>query len=260
VQKDIWHAFQNIDVPSDWALAGDFYKAFSRAFFRYVEENYNKVQAVLKARNTSVEELVKSNPVYMNRRIRRVPHDPPELAANLHELRNAWKGATHRGKPVFGDCLVRKFDGLISLAERGFLSDPPDVQIHYPRGTDRDKLQLWRTVRGSNINEGMHNKLNEDLNVENSCAKYVHYLLMSVADRWNLAAAVRNIPGRVNHGHYDQHLLEDINELMVDLCGVPMYSDVPARGEFYVPGESTIGITRLYDEDPTAALLEKVCQ
>jgi hypothetical protein len=132
ILKDIFHATQQIEVKRDWPLAGDFYKAFSRAIFQDDAEDYKAVNAVLAARQpkTSVEHMLLTNPRYIHQRVRRYPHQPSQLAANLRALKREFGDAKYKGSRVFNPAMLRCFDSLIDLAERGYLTDPPDVKVH----------------------------------------------------------------------------------------------------------------------------------
>jgi hypothetical protein len=125
-------------------------------------------------------------------------------------------------------------------------------------GVDKDRLTLWRTARGSSSNEGFHNHIHEDLNAENCGLEFVHLLLHAFIDRWNRAAAVRHIPGTVDYKHYNLQYKEETNTIFMELCGVPRYPDLAGRNEFYVPGQTTVGVTNIFNEDPTAHLVSQV--
>jgi hypothetical protein len=132
--KDIFHALQQIEVRKDWPLAGEFYKTFSEAVFQYDAEDYKAVQAVLAKRDppTSIEQMVMTDPRYVHQRVRRYPHKPSQLAANLRALKNAFGDAVYKGSRVFSAAQLKSFDSLIDLAATGYLTDPPGLKVHSP--------------------------------------------------------------------------------------------------------------------------------
>lgn len=260
ILKDIFHGTQQIEVSREWPQAGEFYKTVSRTIFQYHKGEYDRLNAVLRKRDppTDVEQLLLTNPEYVHVRVRRFTRKPSEMANGLLKLKEAWCTQTYNGKPVFGEKQLKSFDGLIQLAKDGYLSDPPGVVVHFSRGTDRNGLTLWRTARGSSSNEGVHNKLHEDLNIENGSIEYVHLLLHAYIDRYNQKAAIRNIPGTVDYGHFNMQYKQITNEAMINICGKPKYPDLVGRNEFYIPGQTTVGVVRIFNEDPTQYLVEKV--
>ncbi|KAJ7754699.1 hypothetical protein DFH07DRAFT_959733 [Mycena maculata] len=80
------------------------------------------------------------------------------LFQRLEKLFNAYADmecSTRKSRGAFfSDEAKEMVKHLLDTVQKGFLSDPPRILLYYLRGKDRDGLNIYRTVRGTNSIEG----------------------------------------------------------------------------------------------------------
>lgn len=256
ILADTFHLMCRIRAAKDWPLLGDFAIAFADAIFKYEKADLDKIRAFAAKKNTTLDALLKKNRRWVLERCRRQIFEKDQLVANLRSLWEAWKNAKHpqTQQPVFDEKAHKAMANLIKLAEEGHVSDPNDVDLYQvSRAQDKDGLTVWRCIRGTNINECFHNKLSECLDLENCSIELADLLLQLFVDVYNQRAALRNIPGTIDHGHFDTGMIDKLNNLAEELTGAPLHPEHRNNTELYLQGEK-VGVVRLYREDPSADL------
>ena len=143
---------------------------------------------------------------------------------------------------------------MLKLAEQGYLSDPPTVQLYFPQETDKYGLVVYFCARGTNKNEGHHGQdhiATENCGVELSDAKLVQMLY-----ELNLDRARAHIPGTVNCGHYSVHLLDQQNEFHEYLFGVPLHETHQNVMNCKVTAGKTSGVVSVFEQDTSRSLVQ----
>ena len=64
---------------------------------------------------------------------------------------------------------------------------------------------------------------------------------------------MRNIPGTIDHGHFDTGMIDKLNNLVEELTGAPLHPEHRNNTGLYLQGQK-VGVVRLYREDPSANL------
>ena len=131
---------------------------FSEAIFIRDKDDEAQVRAVLDAKGISWDYAKRAKASSLNRRIRRLIPPREILARRLRLLFDGYKGITctangHK-KPFFSKDACAMADRLVEAATLGFLSDPSDIVLYYRMGKDKDGLNIYRTIRGTNSVEG----------------------------------------------------------------------------------------------------------
>ena len=57
-------------------------------------------------------------------------------------------------KPLFDEQSWNEAKNFLETIAKGYVSDPPNMSMYYPRYRDADGLVVYRCIRGTNILEG----------------------------------------------------------------------------------------------------------
>jgi hypothetical protein len=131
---------------------------FSEAIFIRDKSDKDAVCAVLEKHGVSWDYARRGMAAALNRRIRRyIParnillKRVEALFAGYADIRCTTKKT--RGS-FFSDDAKEMAKNLLDTVRKGYLSDPPGIPLYYLMGKDRDGLNIYRTVRGTNSVEG----------------------------------------------------------------------------------------------------------
>ncbi|KAF7354259.1 hypothetical protein MVEN_01113900 [Mycena venus] len=199
----------------------DFAFQFSEAIYIRDKDDEDAVRAVIEKKGGKWSYMIRARADAMNKRIRKFIPQPNILVKRLTCLFNAYKDitcptATGKKAPFFSDEARKMSERLIVTAQLGYLSDPLDIPLHYLTGRDRDGLNLYRRIRGSNTNEGgWHMPLRRMFGSLNSASELGEALIMTFAYRRNISVGYKNRTGKPYKGHYDLWLRDEIAELAV---------------------------------------------
>ncbi|KAJ7591861.1 hypothetical protein C8J56DRAFT_780924 [Mycena floridula] len=198
------------------------YKPFARQFSRvlYVPDKSDQaaVKAVYSKKGISWEYALRAHADAINKRIRRHIPPPEKLVPGLKTLFESWKdvrcSVKPRSGPLFSTQARKQADQLIKVAELGLISDPPDVQMYYRRGVDKDKLVIYRTIRGTSSVEGaVHMPMRRTMGSMHASPELTDSLLTNVRHRRNQTVGYFNRTGQKYYGHFDFWIYDEISEL-----------------------------------------------
>lgn len=131
---------------------------FSEAIFIRDLTDELAVRAVLEKNGVDWEYAKRAKAAALNLRIRRYIPDRITLVKRLEILFKAYADIQCSTKktrgPFFSEEAKEMTERLLATAREGYLSDPFGISLHYLMGKDRDKLNIYRTVRGTNSVEG----------------------------------------------------------------------------------------------------------
>ncbi|KAJ6595305.1 hypothetical protein B0H10DRAFT_2232939 [Mycena sp. CBHHK59/15] len=131
---------------------------FSEAIFVRDHSDECAVRAVIEKNGGDWEYYKRAKSSTLNRRIRRYIPERTVLLGRLDKLFNAYQDIQCSTKksngPFFSDEAKEMVQHLLQTAREGYLSDPPGIPLYYLMGKDRDGLNVYRTVRGTNSLEG----------------------------------------------------------------------------------------------------------
>jgi hypothetical protein len=115
---------------------------------------------------------------------------PDILCPTLRKLFDCWKDVPcsldpEKG-PLFNQKARKQAENILHTAQQGFLSDPPGIPLYYKMGVDRNGLNYYRTVRGTNsIEGGIHMPLRRTFGSLNASPELTDALLCNYRDRRN---------------------------------------------------------------------------
>jgi len=241
-----------IKVPRKHPLAWIFRLCLRDALFQFDEDDFLEVSEVLKGLGTTFDRKWRDDPAWILKRVRRVIPQPEVLVSRLNEVMTIFRDRKDESGVDLLDAKAKKaFKNLLVHAGRGCLSDLPGIQYYYPLAKkDKHGLTLWRCIRGTSSVEGaVHQKIRSQIRSWNAGPVLADLLLMLIRHCHNMRAAIRNIPGFKDVGHYDIGLVEEKNRATLHLYGSRMEGWLPVIDPSTGRGES-FGIVPPVAPDP----------
>ncbi|KAJ3718539.1 hypothetical protein C8R42DRAFT_644314 [Lentinula raphanica] len=174
--------------------------------------------------------IVRAKRSWLNRHIRRYIPPPAKLEADLRRLFDGFKNIVcssdrkkGRGR-FFSKESVQVSNSLLETVHCGFLSDPLDIPLYYIIGWDRDKLPLYRTIRGTNsIEGGVHMLIRRIFGSLRASPELAVSLLSNWILRRNQRIGHFNRTGKKWSNHFDIWLLDEITELAIYINTPPSF-------------------------------------
>lgn len=133
----------------------EFAHLFSETIFIRDGEDEANVREILKKKEIRWEYAIRAKKGAINRRVRRYIPSPEKLVKDLLLLFTCFQDLLDAdGKKFFTKDARKQAAALVETARLGFLSDPPGMAVYYLIGRDKNGLNLYRTIRGTNSVEG----------------------------------------------------------------------------------------------------------
>lgn len=208
---------------------------------------HESIEAYLKAKGTSGADWVN---VRVKRTIPRPELLEPRLDAFYMQYRDLKDAG---GKPVLTETSHAAWKGMMAAVRDDLVSDVPGVELYSTIGVV-DELPVYECARGTNKNETLHNKMNEEVNTENCSIQLADHLVANKAYNYNINKQVArgHIP---DFGHSDLHMVDLVQMLSLAANGEPHYPNYEVN-DLDLQGER-IGVTRVTQID-TSQQLPKV--
>jgi hypothetical protein len=131
---------------------------FSEAIFIRDRSDEAAVRSVLEKHGVNWEYAKRAKAKALNQRIRRYIPSRQILSQRLQKLFDAYADMQCSTKKTrgafFSDEAKEMVKRLLETVKLGYLSDPPGISLYYLKGKDRDGLNIYRTIRGTNSIEG----------------------------------------------------------------------------------------------------------
>jgi hypothetical protein len=160
-------------------------------------------------------------PEFISKRIRRVIPPPVQLRDRIMDVYNLFKDKVDSsGQSLFNKANEKIMRNLLFHVDKGCYSDPPgSLELLYEKiGIDKGGFTLWRSLRGTNCVESLHQKIISCFSSSDASPSLADSLLAVLRHRVNSRAAVR-WKGEYNCGHFEQHLVELIQDAGLELFG-----------------------------------------
>ncbi|KAJ3842724.1 hypothetical protein F5878DRAFT_697092 [Lentinula raphanica] len=201
----------------------DFAFRFSQAIFVRDATDEAAVRAVIERKGGSYEYMKRAHSSALNRRIRRLIPNRHVLYARVKVLFDSFRNVkcstkAGKGAPFFSDAANEMANRLLETIRLGFLSDPPGISLYYLMGRDRDGLNLYRCIRGTNsIEGGLHMLLRRMFGALSASAELTEALLINWLVRRNKTVGYHNRTGQKYKNHFDIWVLDEIVEISSEL-------------------------------------------
>ncbi|KAF7310239.1 hypothetical protein MIND_00397600 [Mycena indigotica] len=205
----------------------EFAHLFSETIFIRDAEDEAKVRAILAKKGISWEYAIRARKAALHRRIRRYIPSPEKLVRDLLVLFACFQDVRDAdGKPFFSKDAQKQAAALIETARLGFLSDLPGLALYYWIGRDKDGLNLYRTVRGTNsVEGGVHKQIRRIFGSLHASLALTEAILANWFMRRNRRIGHYNRTGTRWNNHFDIWLLDDIVETAIRLEVKPTFPE-----------------------------------
>ncbi|KAJ7474233.1 hypothetical protein FB451DRAFT_1398222 [Mycena latifolia] len=223
-----------------------FARDFSEAIFIRDQSDESAVRAVLEKHGVDWEYAKRAKSSTLNRRIRRYIPERTVLLGRLETLFKAYEDiqcSTKKGHgSFFSDEAKEMVHNLLQTARDGYLSDPPGIPLYYLMGKDRDGLNIYRTVRGTNSLEGgFHMVVRRIFGSLRASPELAECILINWILRRNMRVGFHNRTGRKYRGHYAIWTRDEIVELAIAVNTKPSFP-LPRVLSTRIATSETIGI------------------
>ncbi|KAJ7151286.1 hypothetical protein C8R43DRAFT_951101 [Mycena crocata] len=219
---------------------------FSEAIFIRDKSDEDAVRAVLEKHGVDWEYAKRAKSKALNQRIRRYIPRRQALLKRLETLFDAYADmqcSTKKSKgSFFSDEAKEMVKHLLDTVRKGYLSDPPGISLYYLKGKDRDGLNLYRTIRGTNsVEGGFHMAIRRIFGSLRASPELAECILINWILRRNKRVGFHNRSGKKYRGHFDLALRDEIVELAVT-AGIKPSFPLPRVLSTRIATSETIGI------------------
>jgi hypothetical protein len=230
---------ENSDEPTQFCK-GDPFHVLDRMYVKkhvYRKQFFEMFrEAMFIMDKTDLENVLKVNPgdefkkrvlnkwlPYVQKRIRRYIPKPSVLFERLSKVYEFFKDK----KDSKGTLLLSKqnredFLNILEHCRIGCLSDPENVELYQKIGSDKNGLNLYRCIRGTNKAETYRQKLIRRFSAFRASPRFADALLSESRHRYNSRLAIR-IRKAYDACHYDQYFTEAIQLLTEKIYGRPLH-------------------------------------
>ncbi|KAJ6502069.1 hypothetical protein C8R45DRAFT_608315 [Mycena sanguinolenta] len=247
------------------SIFNEFAHQFSETVFIRDKDDEAKVRAVLEAKNIKWEYAIRAKKSALNRRIRRYIPPPEKLAADLAVLFNSFQNvhdsverSPGREHYFFSKEARKTADNLLETVRLGYMSDPPGIALYYVRGKDRDGLNLYRTVRGTNsVEGGVHMLVRRVFGSLHASPELAEATIGNWFLRRNHSVGYYNRTGKKWLGHHDVWLSDDLVEKALNL-GIEPSVPVPRLLATHIATSESFGIIPIAASIATEAAIPRL--
>jgi hypothetical protein len=237
---DIFHAMKRITerMPAKHPLLYPFCLEFSRSIFIFDQNDLAAVSEYLSGIGLSFERKWIISPDWIKKRVKaRIP-GAAELKQRLIILKSKYSQIPNSAGQLFNNVVSKEWNNLMKHVEKSCLSDPEDFNLYVKKRKDRDGLQIYRCLRGTNAVELWHQYLEMRFSSWAAGPDFAQAAMDLLLNRRNCRASVRNRPNFPDFGHYEHYLIDEINDLFTYLYGERRYQHWNPRSETKILRES----------------------
>ncbi|KAJ3752534.1 hypothetical protein EV360DRAFT_88655 [Lentinula raphanica] len=217
-------------LPKKHSAFREFAHQFSETIFVRDGDDIQAVKIILERKGMSWDFVLRAKKAWLNCHVRRYIPPPAKLETDLRCLFDGFKNIVcssdrkkRRGR-FFSKESLQVSNTLLETVHCGFLSDPSNIPLYYIIGWDRDKLPLYRTIRGTNsIEGGVHMLIRRIFGSLRASPELAVSLLSNWVLRRNQRIGHFNRTGKRWSNHFDIWLLDEITELTIFLNTSPSF-------------------------------------
>ena len=223
VLGDVFHEIQKVGktLSRKHTLYKYFDTAFSDTMLVPDKGDKQNVCLYLEKKQMKWDQVRKSNPDWLWKRVRRYIPERNLLYRILEEFFNAWGPAkcSVKGFPLFNDESWKKAKGILHDVKKGWISDTPGIPVYTFLGHDQNGLALYHCIRGTNsVEGGVHNPIRRNFASLNASVELADCLIADFRHRHNLDVGIYHKTGARYQGHYDPWLDHEIFQLRSDVA------------------------------------------
>ncbi|KAK1230322.1 hypothetical protein PQX77_006590, partial [Marasmius sp. AFHP31] len=249
ILDDVFHFMDRLNrkLKKKHSVYKEFLHCFSRTIFIWDIDDTAAVKKVFEAKGIPWDYAVRAKADALRTRIRRYVSPPDKLYGDLKLLFSCFKDITCTLKPrkherFFSEDAIKECENLLETVQLGLLSDPKDFPLYYLMGKDKDGLNRYRTIRGTNsIEGGVHMPLRRTFGSQSASPELAEALLGNQCHRRNTSIGEYNRTGKQHRSHYDTWLLDEIVEISLHVGTKPSFP-IPRLLSTRIATSETFGI------------------
>ena len=234
ILADVFHEIDKVcrTISKKHTLCRKFATAFSDTLLVPDENDKKVVSEILEKKGVSFNKIRSKSPAWLWKRVRRYIPEKGILELVLTEFFNSWGHikCLVTGQKLFSAETWKKTQGVLHDVRNGWLSDPGSISVYIKEGMDKDGLQLYHCICGTNSVEGaIHNPIRRSFASLNASPELADALIADFRHRHNTDAGSFHKAGVRYEGHYDPWLDHEISKLRADISWTvtPIFS--PSR-------------------------------
>ena len=222
ILADVFHEIDKVcrTISKKHTLCLKFATAFSDTLLVPDENDKKVVSEILEKKGVSFNKIRSKSPAWLWKRVRRYIPEKGILELVLTEFFNSWGHikCLVTGQKLFSAETWKKTQGVLHDVRNGWLSDPGSISVYIKEGMDKDGLQLYHCIRGTNSVEGaIHNPIRRSFASLNASPELADALIADFRHRHNTDAGSFHKAGVRYEGHYDPWLDHEISKLRADI-------------------------------------------
>ena len=197
-----------------------FAAAFSDTLLVPDKDDRNAVEAVLKKKGETWEKMKSKSSAWLWKRVRCFIPQQDVLYILLKELFESWAPVkcVVTGQKLFNDETHRKAQSILVEVQKGWISDPTFMSVYMKAGVDKDGLNLYHCIRGTNPVEGsVHNPIRRNFAALHASPALADALIADFRHRHNVDCGSAHKDGVQYTGHYDPWLDHELRKLREDI-------------------------------------------
>ncbi|KAF7722500.1 hypothetical protein EC973_003092 [Apophysomyces ossiformis] len=193
VIQDVWHSLKRISVPAKHGLRIEFQRMLTDCILLMDKDDVNKVKSVLQSKGLSFERVLRQRKARVQARVRRVIPPASQLIHSVYKVLMTFGPlkCSATGQPLFNDQAWKEAANFLELVAKGYLSEPSEIPLYYPKYRDTDELTVYRCIRGTNSLEGgVHQNVIRRFGAYNATPRFACNLMTEYRTRHNLDVRV----------------------------------------------------------------------
>lgn len=196
------------------------------------EDDKKAVSDVLEKRKSSFNKMRSKSHGWLWKRVRRYIPEKGILSLVLNEFFNSWGHikCSVTGQELFSAETWKKSQGVLHDVRKGWISDPGSISVYIKEGVDKDGLQIYHCICGTNSVEGaIHNPIKRNFASLNASPELADALIADFRHRHNTDMGLLHKHGVQYEGHYDPWLDHEISKLRADILWTSSPKISPSR-------------------------------
>ena len=222
ILADVFHEIDKVcrTISKKHTLCRKFATAFSDTLLVPDENDKKAVSEILEKKGISFNKMRSKSPAWLWKQVRRYIPEKGILELILTEFFNSWGHikCSVTGQKLFSAETWKKTQGVLHDVRKGWLSDPGSISVYIKEEMDKDGLQIYHCIRGTNSVEGaIHNPIRQSFASLNASPELADALIADFRHRHNTDAGSFHKAGVRYEGHYDPWLDHEISKLQADI-------------------------------------------
>ncbi len=222
ILADCFHVIDRVcrTISRKHSALHKFSAAFSETLLVPAKDDRAAVESVLKKKGETWDKIKSKSPTWLWKRVHRFVPQKDILYLLLKELFESWAPikCVVIGQKLFTVETHKKAQSVLVEVQKGWISDPTFMSVYMKVGIDKDRLNLYHCIRGTNSVEGaVHNPIRCNFAALHASPALADALIADFCHCHNVDCGSVNKYGVQYGGHYDPWLDHEILKLREDI-------------------------------------------